>query len=300
LAFEEEEFSEARASRAIASAIGTDHREIVLTEQEFTASLNHALGAIDQPTFDGVNAYFVARAVRAAGITVALLGTGGDELFGGYSTFRVLPRMQAWARRLRRVPMGLKLTAARAVAGISRGPRNRLTKPQTRWAKLPDMIGCDGDWLGLYQHAYALFLPTFQDRLMVNPDVAHGMRNGLAPELDAELRRDIAGRSSLDTVSALEQRLYLAERLLRDTDAASMAVSLETRLPLVDRAVVETVERLPDAARFAPVGRKQILRTAGLGNRSRAVRAAEARVRPAHRDVDSPLTRSGDGRHDAR
>jgi asparagine synthase (glutamine-hydrolysing) len=65
-------------------------------------------------------------------------------------------------------------------------------------------------------------------------------------------------------VSALEQRLFLGERLLRDTDAASMAVSLETRLPLVDSVVAETVVGLDDAERYAPVGRKQLLRTIGL------------------------------------
>jgi asparagine synthase (glutamine-hydrolysing) len=264
LAFEQEEFNEARASRAIANAIGTDHKEVVLTEQAFLCSLDQSLAALDQPTFDGLNSYFISRAVREAGVTVALLGTGGDELFGGYSTFRILPRMQAWARRLRRVPMGFKLTAARAAAAIATGRGRRSTMPQTGWAKLPDMMSCDGDWLGLYQHACALFLPEFQDRLLVDRHIAFGTHNGLTPELEAELHRHIEGRSRLDTISALEQRLYLGERLLRDTDAASMAVSLETRLPLVDRAVLDTVERLPDAVRFVPVGRKQILRTVGL------------------------------------
>jgi asparagine synthase (glutamine-hydrolysing) len=264
LAFEEEAFNEGPASRAIARAIGTDHREIVLTEQEFVRSLDRSLAALDQPTFDGLNSYYISRAVREAGVTVALLGTGGDELFGGYSTFQVLPRMEAWARRLRPVPMGLKLMAARAAAAVATGRGRGSAIPQTRWAKLPDMIRCDGDWLGLYQHAYALFLPEFQERLLANRDIAVGMHHGLGPELQAELRRDIAGRSSLDTISALEQRLYLTERLLRDTDAASMAVSLETRLPLVDRAVLDVVERLPDNVRFSPVGRKQLLRTVGL------------------------------------
>lgn len=68
----------------------------------------------------------------------------------------------------------------------------------------------------------------------------------------------------MSTIAVLEQRLFLGERLLRDTDAASMAVSLETRLPLVDSAVVEAVTRVPDAARFEPLGRKQLLRRIGL------------------------------------
>jgi asparagine synthase (glutamine-hydrolysing) len=90
------------------------------------------------------------------------------------------------------------------------------------------------------------------------------MLYGLTPELSARLRSETAGRSAVSTVGVLEQRLFLGERLLRDIDAASMAVSLETRLPLVDSAVVEAVTRVPDAARFEPLGRKQLLRRIGL------------------------------------
>ena len=68
----------------------------------------------------------------------------------------------------------------------------------------------------------------------------------------------------MSAVAVLEQRVFLGERLLRDTDAASMAVSLETRLPLVDSVVVEAVNRLSDETRFEPLGRKQLLRRVGL------------------------------------
>jgi asparagine synthase (glutamine-hydrolysing) len=79
------------------------------------------------------------------------------------------------------------------------------------------------------------------------------------------LRQEIgASRSPLAAISVLEQRCFLGERLLRDTDAASMAVSLETRLPLVDQVVVDAVNRLPDGARFSPVGYKRALREIGL------------------------------------
>src|SRR5205085_11927733 len=78
------------------------------------------------------------------------------------------------------------------------------------------------------------------------------------------LEREIAGRSALAAISVLEQRCFLGQRLLRDTDAASMAVSLEVRVPLVDHVLLEHVMRLPDDVRYQPVGRKQILRTMGL------------------------------------
>ena len=264
LAFEEREQSEAPFSRAIAEAIGTDHREVVLTESRFIGDLDRALDAIDQPTFDALNTYFMSVAVREAGLTVALVGTGGDELFGGYNSFRDLPALRRWARRSRWLPMAPKRAAAR-VAASAIGPRRRgAFPPQTRWAKLPEMVAAGDDLVRLYQLAYALFLPETQRRLM--PDaprdgsVVHGLPADLAEGLDNEIR----GRETLGAIGVLEQRCFLGERLLRDSDAAGMAPSLEIRLPMVDASLVAHVCRMPTGPRFRPVGRKQALRRAGL------------------------------------
>ena len=125
------------------------------------------------------------------------------------------------------------------------------------------MARSGGSLTALYQLAYALFLPEFQARLLGGARPP-GMDDGLTRDMAAQLERELAGRSPVAAVAALEQRLFLGERLLRDTDAASMAVSLETRLPLVDSVVVDAVNRLPDDARFSPLGRKQMLRRIGL------------------------------------
>jgi asparagine synthase (glutamine-hydrolysing) len=90
------------------------------------------------------------------------------------------------------------------------------------------------------------------------------IESGLPRVLHAQLSREIAGRSALSSIGVLEQRCFLGERLLRDTDAASMAVSLEVRLPLVDQVVVKQVNRLPDEVRFHPIRSKAILRRIGL------------------------------------
>jgi asparagine synthase (glutamine-hydrolysing) len=135
---------------------------------------------------------------------------------------------------------------------------------QTRWAKLPDMVRSGEDVIGLYQLAYALFLPAFQRQLMVDGLVNGAMVDGMPRAMHERLAQEVRERSPLSAIGVLEQRCFLGERLLRDTDAASMAVSLEVRLPLVDQVVVEQVNRLPDAIRFAPVRRKAILRRIGL------------------------------------
>ena len=95
LAFEEHELNEGPIARQIAAAIGTEHHEVVLTEEGFVGNLEAALDSLDQPTFDGLNAYYISRAIRAAGFTVALSGTGGDELV---RRLHLLPRSAGAAR----------------------------------------------------------------------------------------------------------------------------------------------------------------------------------------------------------
>jgi len=263
LAFEEPEYNEGPIARRIAGAIGTQHREVVLTEQQVVSQLDKALDSLDQPTFDGLNSYYMSRAVRQAGFTVALVGTGGDELFGGYTSFRDLPLLQRWSRRLRWVPRNALEAGARlAVSGIQR--RNGLLPPQTRWAKLPAMVRRGDDLIGLYQLAYALFLPDFQAALLGADLLDDGLVDGLPAALRARLEQETRARSPLSAISVLEQRLFLGERLLRDNDAASMAASIEQRLPLVDQVLFEAVSRMPDGARYQPLLEKAALRRIGL------------------------------------
>ncbi|TMF52935.1 MAG: asparagine synthase, partial [Chloroflexi bacterium] len=84
IGFDETEYDESEHARGVARALGTEHHELRLTKETFRQQASEALASLDQPTFDGINTYFVSRAVREAGLTVALAGTGGDELFGGY------------------------------------------------------------------------------------------------------------------------------------------------------------------------------------------------------------------------
>lgn len=262
LAFEEQELNEGPVARRIAAAIGTQHHEVVLTEQHFLKSLEAALASLDQPTFDGLNAYYISQAVRAAGFAVALSGTGGDELFGGYTSYRDLPILQRWSRRTSFVPGSLS-TATAKVASRLLSRSGGGVPPQTRWAKLPDMVQRGDDLLALYQLAYALFLPGFQHELLAS-DFADALVDGLPAALRGRITSETAGRSPLSAISVMEQRLFLGERLLRDNDVASMACSLEQRVPLVDHVLFESVDRLPDDVRYHPTGRKSMLRRIGL------------------------------------
>jgi len=261
LAFEEGEYNEGPIARRVAEAIGTQHQELVLTERRFIDRLDIALDSLDQPTFDGLNSYYMSQAVREAGFKVALVGTGGDELFGGYTSFRDLPKLLRWSRRARWVPEGVRMAIARAVSSAMQ-PAGGAVAQQTRWAKLPEMVRRGDDLLSLYQLAYALFLPGFQQQLLGG--AAAAIADGLPGEMRSRLLQETQGRSYLAAISVMEQRLFLGERLLRDTDAASMAASIEVRLPLVDQVLLESTGRLPDDERYGPLGRKSLLRRIGL------------------------------------
>jgi asparagine synthase (glutamine-hydrolysing) len=262
LAFEEQELNEGPLARRIAAAIGTEHHEVVLTEGSFVENLEAALDSLDQPTFDGLNAYYMSRAIRAAGFTVALSGAGGDELFGGYTSYRDLPVLQRWSQRAAWVPRGLQVATAELASRLLCGSGETMP-PQTRWAKLPDMVRCGDDLLALYQLAYALFLPGFQHELLA-PGFAETLADGLPSSMRRRLGAETRDRTPLSAISLMEQRLFLGERLLRDNDVASMASSLEQRVPLVDQVLFESVDHLPDDARFRPLGQKAILRRIGL------------------------------------
>jgi asparagine synthase (glutamine-hydrolysing) len=262
LAFEEQELNEGPIARRIAAAIGTQHHEVVLTEGRFVENLEAALDSLDQPTFDGLNAYYMSHAIRAAGFTVALSGTGGDELFGGYTSYRDLPVLQRWSQRAAWVPRGLQVAAAKLATRLLCRSGETMP-PQTRWAKLPHMVRHGDDLLALYQLAYALFLPGFQRELLA-PGFAAALADGLPPAMRQRISAETRARTPLSAISVMEQRLFLGERLLRDNDVASMASSLEQRVPLVDQVLFESVDRLPDQGRYRPLGRKAVLRRIGL------------------------------------
>jgi len=262
IAFDVAQFDESPYARAVAAALGTEHSELRVSGETFLASIDSALRSLDQPTFDGVNSYVVSRAVRDAGVVVALAGTGGDELFGGYASFRQVPRGRRLGRKLARVPRAVRSGAAKALNAARSGGSDGF-KPQTRWGKLGDALDTDGELVPLYQVAYALFSRDFQHELrpaLRSAPTSWGLPNARRAELDALC----AGQPDLHAVSTLELSSFLGERLLRDTDAAGMAASIEVRLPLIDYLLVERVASYDAKARFEPLGRKQALRDAGL------------------------------------
>ncbi|MBK8012619.1 MAG: asparagine synthase (glutamine-hydrolyzing) [Deltaproteobacteria bacterium] len=263
--FEEAEFDESLHARRVAQAVGTTHTEVPLSESAFRRDLDAALQSIDQPTFDAINTYFVSKAVREAGVTVALAGTGGDELFGGYDSFSDLPRAQQVSRYFSRVPAWSLRQLGRLVARVKLGKFGEVA-PQTRWGKLGDVLATRGDVLELYQIAYGLYTEAFLGELFDIPWDAGVSPFGIPTSRVDAMRSIASDPAKLHAISRLELSSFIGERLLRDTDAASMAVSLEVRVPLLDHRVVEAVASLAAPVRFEPLGRKRLLRQMAMGS----------------------------------
>jgi asparagine synthase (glutamine-hydrolysing) len=266
IGFEDKSLDESRYASAVAAAIRSRHTTAVLSEQDFLAQLPGAMTAIDQPTFDAINTYFVSRAARNAGMTVALAGTGGDELFGGYRSFVELPKMM---RGTSWFPGRLLDGAIRGTARMSGGmfwDALKRSPPQTRWGKLADVARAANDLLALYQVSYSIFTAESQERLAssavkkVQSQEVFGL-----PVAVADLWRDrVRDQPLLHAISLLELSSFIGERLLRDTDAASMAVALEVRVPLLDHVLCEAVAGLDPERRFDPILKKMALRRAAL------------------------------------
>lgn len=269
VAFDEADLDESPYARRVAGLLGTDHHELRLTEAVFGAGLDGALESIDQPTFDAINSYFVSKVVKDAGLTVAMAGTGGDELFGGYPTFGDLPLARRWSRRLRHVPAALARPAANVAARVA-ARRFHAFPPQTRWGRLADALDTRGGLVPLYQVAYGLFTTEFLRELSGGEALRHAA-HGLPPDRAADLGAIVADMPELHAISALELSMFLGDRLLRDTDAASMEVSLEVRVPLLDHEVVEALFALEPRRRFGPARSKALLMELALADLPREI-----------------------------
>lgn len=247
LAFEEfcgTHADEAPLAEKAARYYGTDHTTRTVNEQEFLDDLPKILAAMDQPSIDGINTWFVSKAASEAGLKVAVSGVGGDELFGGYPSFRDIPE---WVKRLwlpTHVP-GLGWASEQLFAAFA--PLFPRISP-----KAVSMLRYGGDWSGAYLLKRGLFLPRELPDL-VGKEVAHEGLHRLKPMQYIKGQYDQMSRVTRSggvtagkprhqavtskpygLVSLLESTLYLRNQLLRDTDWAGMAHSLEVRTPLVD------------------------------------------------------------------
>jgi asparagine synthase (glutamine-hydrolysing) len=233
------DFSEQQLAAETARQFGLRHIEIPLPAEEAEAAARDWLDALDQPSMDGLNVYVISRAVRRQGIKAALSGLGSDELFGGYPSFRDVPRLRRLVSPLRGLPAGARRGLG-ALAGLGRSTAVR--------SKLADVFAGDSC-------VYAIALQ--RRRLLSNRQLASlgisAEELGLTPEFQPAEALDGLNRDDTDVIAAVsryESHFYQGNVLLRDADANGMAHGLEIRVPFLDQRLLNLVHSIPGQIRL--------------------------------------------------
>ena len=233
IGFAEKDFDESEYSKEIADRYKTKHHVLRLDEEQLLEALPASLSAMDQPTIDGINTYLIARSAHEVGLKVALSGLGGDELFGGYPSFQLLPKLRkSWLKLMPQALMKLGV-------GLGKGffPADHATKLE-HWVQ--------GKWSGAHEYFLirALFCQNpvsdlFADKTQAQTEIAKDFQR------TQKLVEQFPADDMFNQVSYLETFHYLQNMLLRDVDMMSMAHPLEVRVPFMDHRLVEMMFRLP-------------------------------------------------------
>ena len=242
LTFPGSELDEGPDARRTAHHFGTDHHEWAVDATTARALVADFLAAADQPSIDGFNTFTVSRLARRHDTKVVLSGLGGDEVFGGYPSFREVPRLAKWGHRAGLAgPLG---SAAAWIAGEVGGARLR---------RAHDLITATAD----LENAYAVFrgIYTRREALALTEHYVGGS-DAVVEQVSSGTRID---PTPTDTISRLELTRYMRNQLLRDTDVMSMAWGVELRVPFLDSQLFATVSRIPAAMRMAS-GKALLLR----------------------------------------
>jgi asparagine synthase (glutamine-hydrolysing) len=236
IVFREADYSEAEYSRAIAQQFHTDHHEISVSQSDLFDVIAPAIHAMDLPTIDGINTYFISARTRESGVKVALSGLGGDEVFAGYRSFRAVPQIERFAGAWRRLPGALRNPLASIVSALA---------PSTDHNRKLAALARNGDGaVHPYFLSRTLFTTSQQNELLprigTNAEALRRATTPLTENLSRALLLDPVNR-----VSYLESRCYMLNTLLRDSDSMSMAHGLELRVPLIDHQLARRVLALP-------------------------------------------------------
>jgi asparagine synthase (glutamine-hydrolysing) len=229
---------EAPLAREVALQYGARHSVVELSAATVRSSMQDFLSAMDQPTVDGLNVYWVSKAVRETGLKAALSGLGGDELFGGYNSFRIYPRLR-------------RLAIARGIPGFTQGAKLISQLGSTRReGKFRSLGSALTSRASTFQLVRGLFTPH-EIQQLVHPELwenGHGASAIMWPVESLLKNKELDPRRE---VAVAEQCIYMRNQLLRDADWASMKHGLEVRVPLVDRQLSEAL-----AVRLTFSGRK--------------------------------------------
>ena len=241
ISFDDPKFNEGSVAERTAQHFGARHTDWRLEATTAGQLLEEFLAGSDQPSVDGFNTFCISKLAHDQGLKVVLSGLGGDEVFGGYQSFRMVPLMVKGCERLSLVEP-LRRTAGRVLQGAAKSPRHR---------RLGQFLAGDCSAASAYSAVRGIF---------TNEEIAQLLPQYCPSESDVPTRNaqlsplnSVSPQPTLaDTVSYLELTRYMRNQLLRDSDVMSMAWNLELRVPLVDKALLDAVSTIPAKVRLAP------------------------------------------------
>ncbi len=249
--FEEEEFSEAPYARMIAEKYQTKHTEIKLNANDFLKEVPNALNAMDHPSGDGPNTYVVSKATKNAGITMALSGLGGDEIFAGYHVFK---RAFSFEKNnwMKNIPTPIRKTLAKFYL---------MQKQGVQAEKIAEILGSNDFSLAtFYASSRKMFVEDKVKKIMSFPIQQDNFVEKL---FNSNLKNFNSKYELISQISFAEISTYMQNVLLRDTDQMSMAVALEVRVPFLDYELVEFVTGLNDEIKFPHTPKKLLVDSLG-------------------------------------
>ena len=246
LDFDESPYSEFCAAQTTACAFESPLYRHVITAEDFLRGLDGFFQCMDQPTIDGYNTYFVCRAAKSLGIKAWLSGVGGDELFGGYPSFRRIRRLKQLARILQLSALTPLLDAL--APGLVSRPRLaralHLTDKGDRSIRAYQACRNPLPW----RTAVSLLSPVVREKV-----------HGILGIMDRQYPSTEYLRDDFQRASILEASMYMRALLLRDMDNFSMAHSIELRAPYLDHRLFEYVLALPQQWKRQRPGMKPLL-----------------------------------------
>lgn len=251
LSFKESKYDEGNLAKLVASRFQTQHHDFKVSPIEVLKELPRFFDSMDQPTIDGLNTYLISQVTRDAGTIVALSGVGGDELFGGYPSFRLAPRLLQLSRLAHDFPLIRKIMNAVLPQYLTKGKTEKLR------ALLEEQPSLEAAYLsvrGLFLRKELSYNDTSQSPMKIPNEISTSL-NYLR-----NLVNSCAESHSFNKISCLEIRSYLQNQLLRDTDVMGMAHALEIRAPFLDHRVVEFMAQVPVSLKTGKLPKAFLLR----------------------------------------